>query len=66
MLFVELPKLFVDAPKPEPPPKPVDAGVDEPKPLEDPKLFVVPNPPVYGEPNAGDPLEGVVVEGVVP
>jgi hypothetical protein len=60
VLLVEPPKVFVDAPNPELPPKPVD--VVELKPLEDPKLFVGLNPPDGGVPNAVAPLEDVVVE----
>jgi hypothetical protein len=49
-MFCVLPKLDVDAPKPELPPKPVDGGTA-------PKLGLdVPNPPDEGEPNVVDPL----------
>jgi hypothetical protein len=65
ILLVELPKLDVDAPNPEPPPKPVDAGGVEPNPPEVPKPFEDPNPPDEGEPNVVAPLEGAAVEVVV-
>jgi hypothetical protein len=56
MLLVD-PNPVVDAPKPEPPPKP---DVDEPK------LLVDPNPPVDGEPNVEDPDGNPVVDVALP